>query len=363
MLLLGAATALPAPLGDSRRPRPRRPPVRESPRKLEELLAGALAAADDGRHAEALEATAELLAQDPFEAKAYFVQGLVQLAAGASSEAVVSLRRAVYIDPRFSLASFTLGRAYDELGEPGDARRAYEQTLGPRSRRQSARRASAASRSRRRRRRLPCENRRPPLRNSETSAMSGKTVLVIDDSETVRATVSDRLERGGYTVASAPDGHEGLRRLYEVKPDVVLLDVVMPELDGWRTLELIRDVSDVPVIMLTSRDSELERVRGLRSGADDYVGKPFSPAELSARIEAVLRRAGEKTAAKELYDDGTVCIDFAARSVTVRDETVSLTPLEFRLLAALTEHTGQVLSRQQLIDCVGAVRTSRAAIP
>jgi DNA-binding response OmpR family regulator len=108
----------------------------------------------------------------------------------------------------------------------------------------------------------------------------------------------------------------------------------------------------VPVIMLTSRDSELERVRGLRSGADDYVGKPFSPAELSARIEAVLRRTGEKTVAKELYDDGTVCIDFAARSVTVRAETVSLTPLEFRLLAALTEHTGEVLSRQQLIELV-----------
>ncbi len=182
--------------------------------------------------------------------------------------------------------------------------------------------------------------------------MSGKTVLVIDDSETIRATVSDRLERGGYTVASAQNGREGLRRLYEIKPDVVLLDVVMPELDGWKTLELIRDVSNVPVIMLTSRDSELERVRGLRGGADDYVGKPFSPAELSARIEAVLRRSGEKVDAKELYDDGTISIDFAARAVTVRGETVSLTPLEFRLLAALTEHAGQVLSRQQLIDLV-----------
>ena len=180
----------------------------------------------------------------------------------------------------------------------------------------------------------------------------GKTVLVIDDSETIRATVSDRLERGGYTVASAQNGREGLRRLYEIKPDVVLLDVVMPELDGWKTLELIRDVSNVPVIMLTSRDSELERVRGLRSGADDYMGKPFSPAELSARIEAVLRRSGEKLEAKELYDDGTVSIDFAARAVTVRGEPVSLTPLEFRLLAALTEHAGQVLSRQQLIDLV-----------
>jgi DNA-binding response OmpR family regulator len=182
--------------------------------------------------------------------------------------------------------------------------------------------------------------------------MKGKTVLVIDDSETVRATVSDRLERGGYSVASAGDGREGLRRLYEIKPDVVLLDVVMPELDGWKTLELIRDVSDVPVIMLTSRDSELERVRGLRAGADDYMGKPFSPAELSARIEAVLRRSGEKTEAKEVYDDGTVSIDFAARSVVVRGDGVSLTPLEFRLLSVLTEHTGQVLSRQQLIDLV-----------
>jgi DNA-binding response OmpR family regulator len=182
--------------------------------------------------------------------------------------------------------------------------------------------------------------------------MNGKTVLVIDDSETVRATVSERLERGGYSVASAVNGREGLRRLYEIKPDVVLLDVVMPELDGWKTLELIRDVSDVPVIMLTSRDSELERVRGLRGGADDYIGKPFSPAELSARIEAVLRRSGEKSEAKEVYDDGTVCIDFAARSVVVRGENVSLTPLEFRLLSVLTEHGGQVLSRQQLIDLV-----------
>lgn len=182
--------------------------------------------------------------------------------------------------------------------------------------------------------------------------MDGKTVLVIDDSETVRTAVSDRLERGGYNVASAGDGREGLRRLYEIKPDVVLLDIVMPELDGWKTLELIRDVSDVPVIMLTSRDTELERVRGLRGGADDYMGKPFSPAELSARIEAVLRRSGEKIGTKERYDDGVVCIDFGRREVTIRGEPVALTPLEFRLLAVLTEHGGQVLSRQQLIDLV-----------
>jgi DNA-binding response OmpR family regulator len=181
---------------------------------------------------------------------------------------------------------------------------------------------------------------------------SGKTVLVIDDSETVRAAVTDRLQRGGYNVACAEDGREGLRRLYDIDPDVVLLDVVMPELDGWRTLELIRDVSNVPVIMLTSRDSELERVRGLRGGADDYVGKPFSPAELSARIEAVLRRTAEKTPTKEAYDDGTVCIDFPTRSVTVRGRRIALTPLEFRLLSVLTEHAGTVLSRDQLVDLV-----------
>jgi DNA-binding response OmpR family regulator len=182
--------------------------------------------------------------------------------------------------------------------------------------------------------------------------VSGKTVLVIDDSETVRAAVTDRLQRGGYNVACAQDGREGLQRLYDVDPDLVLLDVVMPELDGWRTLELIRDVSNVPVIMLTSRDTELERVRGLRGGADDYVGKPFSPAELSARIEAVLRRTAEKAPAKERYDDGTVRIDFPTRSVTVRGQRIPLTPLEFRLLSVLTEHAGNVLSRDQLIDLV-----------
>ncbi len=193
--------------------------------------------------------------------------------------------------------------------------------------------------------------------------MRQKTVLLIDDSETARATLTDRLEKSGYAVTSAADGREGLRRLYDTHPDVVLLDVVMPGIDGWKTLELIRDVSEVPVIMLTSRDTELERVRGLRGGADDYVGKPFSPSELTARIEAVLRRAHEKEPAKERFDDEIVSIDFAARAVTVRGEHVSLTPLEFRLLAVLTEHAGQVLSRQQLIDLVWGQNYSSSGDP
>ena len=179
-----------------------------------------------------------------------------------------------------------------------------------------------------------------------------KTILLIDDSETQRVVLTDRLQRLGYAVTSAPDGRAGLRELYNRRPDIVLLDVLMPELDGWGALERIREISDVPVIMLTSQDTEIDRVRGLRGGADDYVGKPFSPAELAARIEAVLRRSGERDTVRERYDDGVVMIDFGTRDVTVRDRPVQLTPLEFRLLAALTEHAGQVLSREQLLDLV-----------
>lgn len=179
-----------------------------------------------------------------------------------------------------------------------------------------------------------------------------KTILLIDDSETQRVVLTDRLQRLGYAVTSAPDGRAGLRELYNRRPDIVLLDVLMPELDGWGALERIREISDVPVIMLTSQDTEIDRVRGLRGGADDYVGKPFSPAELAARIEAVLRRSGERDTVRDRYDDGVVMIDFGTRDVTVRDRPVQLTPLEFRLLAALTEHAGQVLSREQLLDLV-----------
>ena len=179
-----------------------------------------------------------------------------------------------------------------------------------------------------------------------------RRILVIDDSATERALLRSRLEQSGFVVSEAADGRSGLRALYELKPDLLLLDVVMPGIDGWKTLELIRTVSNVPVIMLTALDSEIERVRGLRGGADDYVGKPFGAAELAARIDAVLRRAGEVKDAHELYDDGIVHIDFDAHEVRVRDEHVALTPLEFRLLAALTENRGLVLSRDKLLELV-----------
>lgn len=179
-----------------------------------------------------------------------------------------------------------------------------------------------------------------------------KRVLLIDDSETERAIVASRLEQHGFLVSTAVDGTEGMRKLYDLKPDLIVLDVVMPGIDGWQVLQRIREVSDVPVIMLTGRDTELERVRGLRGGADDYIGKPFSASELVARVEAVLRRAQADREIKDVYDDGEVSIDFTAREVKVRGEPVSLTPLEFRLLTTLTEHVGQVLSRDQLLEHV-----------
>jgi len=182
--------------------------------------------------------------------------------------------------------------------------------------------------------------------------VSAHTILVIDDSATERAAVEKRLTSAGYTVVTAVDGREGLRRLYETHPDLVLLDIVMPELDGWHTLELIRQVSEVPVIMVTGLNTEVERIRGLRAGADDYVGKPFSAGELVARVEAVLRRAGGQGDVREVYDDGLVAIDYAASEVRVRGETVALTPLEYRLLAAFVQHPGQVLSRRQLMELV-----------
>jgi DNA-binding response OmpR family regulator len=133
----------------------------------------------------------------------------------------------------------------------------------------------------------------------------------------------------------------------------VVLDVSMPDLDGWETLERIRDLSEVPVLMLTARGDELERVRGLKAGADDYVVKPFGRQELVARVQALLRRAGPRIDEPQArYADDRVTIDFAQRTVTFDGDDVSLTPLEFKLLAAFVRHPRQVLSRDQLLELV-----------
>ncbi len=177
-------------------------------------------------------------------------------------------------------------------------------------------------------------------------------VLVVDDDPDIRGLLGELLGRAGYEVTEAADGREGLRLFYASRPDVVVLDVSMPELDGWQTLERIRDLSDTPVLMLTARGAELEKVRGLKAGADDYVTKPFGRQELLARVEALLRRQRAAESLPEAYDDGYIRIDLPRRLVEVEGETVVLTPLEFRLLTALVSHPGQVLSREQLLELV-----------
>ena len=184
--------------------------------------------------------------------------------------------------------------------------------------------------------------------------MSELKLLVVDDDEDIRALVATLLERTGATVRQAPNGREGLREFHAWRPDLVVLDVNMPELDGWAVLERIRDMSDVPVLMLTARGEELERVRGLQAGADDYLVKPFGKQELVARVQALLRRAsrssGEEQA--ETYADAYLSIDWAQARVTVTDREVQLTPLEFRLLSTFVRHPRQVLSREQLLELV-----------
>src|SRR3954469_14755718 len=173
--------------------------------------------------------------------------------------------------------------------------------------------------------------------------MSSPRVLVVDDEPDIRTLLRSLLERAGYRVDEAADGRAGLRAFYGGAPDLVVLDVTMPELDGWATLERIRDLSDVPVLMLTARDGELERVRGLTHGADDYVAKPFGRQELLARVQALLRRSGGRRSdvEEQRYADAFLSIDYTNRSVAVGDRAVALTPLEFRLLAAFVQHPNQ----------------------
>ena len=182
--------------------------------------------------------------------------------------------------------------------------------------------------------------------------MNRARILIVDDESDVRALLRELLERAGYEVVEAENGVEGLRVLFRQRPDLIILDLTMPELDGWATLGRIRELSDVPVLLLSARQSELEKVRGLKAGADDYLTKPFGRQELIARAEALLRRPRAALPVPDAYADGLVTIDFAQRSVRVAEKEVQLTPREFTLLAAFVQHPNQVLSRGQLLEIV-----------
>jgi two-component system alkaline phosphatase synthesis response regulator PhoP len=179
------------------------------------------------------------------------------------------------------------------------------------------------------------------------------TILIVDDEAPVRETVRAYLEKDGYTVYTAADGNAALQSTRAFKPDVVVLDIMLPGMDGLEVLRRLRQESNAWVIMLTARTEEMDKILGLKMGADDYLTKPFSPRELVARIEAMLRRSGQMS---DMADAplifGDLRIDAGARQVTWADQTVDLTPIEFDLLYALARHHGRVLSRDQLIEQV-----------
>jgi DNA-binding response OmpR family regulator len=175
-------------------------------------------------------------------------------------------------------------------------------------------------------------------------------VLVIEDDADIALGVRTVLSRRGFEVTTVSDGRAGLRSLYSTPPTVVILDIGLPGLDGWAVLERIRDMSDVPVLILTWLGQESDKVRGLHGGADDYLTKPFGNAELTARVQALVRRQRSAEPPEQVYDDGNVQLDYASHEVWVDGEQVELTPIEFRLLAALVRHRGQVLSPDTLLE-------------
>jgi DNA-binding response OmpR family regulator len=174
-------------------------------------------------------------------------------------------------------------------------------------------------------------------------------VLVVDDEDHIRVLMGDVLESAGYQVRHAADGQGALREVFAWKPDLVVMDIRMPGMDGWTLLERIREVSQTPTIVLSALAQEQDLVRGLHAGADDYVVKPPRMSEFLARVEATLRRAGEETNDDDQYDDGTIHVDFSRHMVVLRGTTVDLSPQEFRLLATLIRHQGVVLSADRLL--------------
>jgi two-component system KDP operon response regulator KdpE len=182
----------------------------------------------------------------------------------------------------------------------------------------------------------------------------GKVVLVVDDEPRMVEFIRMNLDLEGYRVSTASNGREAIERVREDLPDLVLLDVMMPEMDGFEALRRTREISTVPVIMVTVRGDETDLIRGLELGADDYVSKPFSPRELLSRIKALLRRAETPTAVgqQQIKIDDDLTIDFSKRMVIVRGQETKLRPTEYRLLHHLVNNAGWVMTHEMLLTKV-----------
>jgi len=187
-----------------------------------------------------------------------------------------------------------------------------------------------------------------------TTSIENKKILVVDDEERMLRFIRLNLEHDGFMVTEALRGHEALDKMRTEMPDLILLDIMLPDIDGFEVLKMIREISNIPVIMLTAKGEEDDRVKGLELGADDYVTKPFSPRELVSRVKAVLRRVEVEGGGDEsvIEVDERLKIDFNRREVFVDGELIKLRPTEYRLLYHLVQNAGWVLTYDQILSRV-----------
>ena len=178
--------------------------------------------------------------------------------------------------------------------------------------------------------------------------MEGKQILIIDDDAGIVKLIKMVFEAEGAEVATATGGEEGLRLLWQKRPDLVILDIMMPQMNGWEVCRRIRELSDVPLIFLTALHQEEDVVRGLSLGADDYVAKPMKPAVLLARANALLRRRTPEHPQELAYDDGYLCVDLEKKRVAVEGRPVKLTPTEYALLTLLVRNAGRITPMGQI---------------
>ncbi len=186
--------------------------------------------------------------------------------------------------------------------------------------------------------------------------MPRETILIADDDPSIRELARMYLEKEGYGVETAVNGAQALIKIKENRPALLVLDLMMPEMDGWEVTRRLRAEGDLPILMLTARDDDIDKIVGLEMGADDYLTKPFNPRELVARVRAILRRMGTNAGKPDRPDKprqlGNVTLDPASREVTVNGERINLRVKEFDLLMTLLDHVNIVLSRDQLLDLV-----------